>query len=203
MTEEIDYEKEAKKLLTALDDAIATGPWDKSVFLKAIGKKLREIRHDYKTKLGLKTEQELEAERHAQQVTTHASRSNQQCVYISLYNADGTNMEKWEKLLLAIERQIITRPVYRVETEIRALIRSKQNKRNEAYISVWIDKDKVLEPQHTKKVTDKLGHELMSLKDGAIKMDNIESFYHESGQYEVQKKSLVRVADMHFSEFLR
>ena len=127
-----------------------------------------------------------------------AERTGQQEVFISLYNADGGNLQKWAKLLQGVSRQVVTRPIYAQEKEICALIRSKLNKKNEAYLAVYIDRDDVIEMAEDKAPKDRLGHHLLVTKDGAIKLENVTRFIHESGQYILKDGQLIRQGDAQY-----
>ncbi|KGP62555.1 phosphoesterase [Legionella norrlandica] len=174
-----DEQKEA--ILKALNDAIEKGPWDKSNFLRAIGKKLVSIRDRFLRRIGASSQAKLRAESHL--ANRIALRSGQQEIYISLYSSDGSNLQSWEKILYSLPRQIISRPIYADEEDVKAILKTKENKQNEAYAAVYINQTDILPLSPDKAPVDKLGKTLLSLKDKSISLDNISRFVHISGVY--------------------
>lgn len=204
-----EQRKTARELLQAIDDTIETGPWDKSVFLGAIGKKLKEIRFNFKNRLLFLDPGFEEAEEHlvtsdnsapATPIAQPLPAEGQMEAFVSLYSADGSNIQKWEKILLALDKQIVTRPVYSTEKEVKTLIRSKPNRKNDAYAIFFLDKQDIISPRDGKAPLDRLGNPLLILKDTALKLSNITCFCHESGIYSFQHGVLSRTSDMDFMD---
>ncbi|CEG58047.1 Dot/Icm secretion system protein IcmQ [Legionella fallonii] len=174
-----DEQNEA--ILKALNEAIEHGPWDKSNFLKIIGKNLVEIRDDFVKQLGASSLQQIKAEAHL--ANRMALRSGQQEVYISLYCYEGSNMQSWERIVTNLPKQMISRPIYANEDDVKAIIKSKENKLNEAYVAIYINQSDILALPSDKLSVDKLGKTLLSLKDKSLNLDNISRFVHLSGVY--------------------
>nr|NKB47707.1 Dot/Icm secretion system protein IcmQ [Legionellales bacterium] len=193
----------SKLLLESLDKAIKEGPWARSTYLANLGKKLKE--HHYRIHQALT---ELEALEHplksqgggglAQRI---AQRAGQTQVFIALYNTDGTNLAKWEKLLMGLRTLSVSRPIYANEDDMRALVRSKPNKQNEAYAVAFIDSDKIIAMEEEVLPRDKLGHALLTLKDGAITPQQVVRFMHVSGHYLYKNNKLVRQGDIEYIDF--
>jgi len=193
--------KQLKHVLHVLNKAIQKGPWDKTVFLRATGKKLCELRDRFKAGLNLTPEEEaaLESGTTAESLeipTISQPQANQIQVYISLYNAAGNEIMNWERLLNSLGNSLITRPILKTEDDVRELIRSKVNKKNEAYVVAYIEDKDIIKPEGNDVPKDALGHELMMLKSGSIQLENIVRFVHTSGEYSFQKGRLVRVGDV-------
>lgn len=189
MSERLTDEQNAE-LLKALNKALEEGPWDKSNFLRIIGKNLLAIRDDYLARLGASTEQQLRAE--AQRANTMALRSSQQEIYVSLYTSEGTNIQNWERIIANLPKQTISRPIYASEEHLRESLKVKENKNNEAYVAIFINKDDVLEMSPDKTLKDRLGTPLLSLKDRSLNLDNLSRFVHVSGIYHYVKGHLIK-----------
>lgn len=185
-----DEQNEA--ILKALNDAIEKGPWEKSNFLKVIGKNLTEIRDGFLNQLGASSHAQLKAESHL--ANRIALRSGQQEIYVSLYSADGVNIQSWEKIVFNLPRQMISRPIYADEADIKALLKTKENKQNEAYVAIYINQFDILPLSADKAPVDKLGKTLLSLKDKTLNLDNISRFVHASGVYRYERGRLVKVS---------
>jgi|GEM_PF-803501 len=207
-----EQRKTAKSLLKALDDTIQKGPWEKTVFLSAIGKKLREIRTDFKNRLSFldpgfdefaSDEEEtasLESPKAQKSQAVKDPLPGYTQAFVSLYNADGMNIKKWEKLLLSLDKQVVTRPIYAEEKQIRALMRAKANRKNDAYTAFYVQEGDIIQPKDGHAPLDRLGNPLLILKDGALKIENITHFFHETGIYILEDKQLRRVGNMDYME---
>ena len=71
----------------------------------------------------------------------------------------------------------------------------KLHKRNEAYIAISIKTADIIAAPAEKIARDRLGHELLALRSGAINLDNIDRFMHVSGQYAFNASKLVHTGD--------
>lgn len=184
-----DEQNEA--ILRALNEAIDNGPWDKSSFLKVIGKNLNEIREGFLTQLGSISASQLKIESNL--ANRIALRSGQQEIYVSLYSSDGENLQSWEKIISNLPRQIISRPIYADEEDIKTAIKSKENKQNEAYVAIYINQTDILQLSPDKTAVDKLGKKLLTLKDRTINLDNISRFIHHGSLYKYDRNRLIKV----------
>lgn len=183
-------DEQSEAILKALNEAIETGPWDKSSFLKVIGKNLNEIRENFLNQLGTLSKSQLRAESHL--ANRIALRSGQQEVFVSLYSSDGQNIQSWERIVANLPRQMISRPIYADEEDVKAIIKIKENKNNEAYVAIYINQHDILPIGADKSSFDKLGKALMSLKDKTLSLDNISRFVHHSGVYRYDRGRLIK-----------
>jgi intracellular multiplication protein IcmQ len=190
MTERLTDEQNAE-ILAALNKAIEEGPWDKSNFLRIIGKNLISIRDNYLARLGASSEVQMRTDAHL--ANKMALRSSLQEIYISLYCFDGTNIQSWERIVVNLPRQTISRPIYASEESLNDLLKLKENKNNEAYVAIYINKDDLLSFPPDKVPKDKLGTPLLSLKDKSLNLDNLSRFVHISGIYQFTKGHLVKM----------
>lgn len=184
-----DEQNEA--LLQALSEAIDNGPWDKTSFLKVIGKNLNEIRDNFLTQLGSSNTAKLKTDSNL--ANRVALRSGQQEVYVSLYSSDGGNLQSWEKIIANLPRQMVSRPIYADEDDVKAAIKSKENKQNEAYVAIYINQTDILQIHPDKVSVDKLGKKLLTLKDKTLNLDNIARFIHHGIVYKYSKNRLVKI----------
>ncbi len=190
MKEEELSEDKSKAILESLDKAISDGPWDESNFLRVIGKKLREIRDRFANRIRLRSNESDKAVSHL--ANRIALRSGQREIFIALYSATGSNIQSWTHILANLPRQVTSRPVYANETDAKEAIGAKQNKLNEAYVSIYINTDDVLVTPEDKTPKDRLGKPLLSLKDRSIKIENINRLVHITGTYKYVGGRLIR-----------
>lgn len=183
-----DQQNEA--VLKALDEAIKNGTWDQSNFLRAIGKNLNEIRENFVNQMGSRTQAQIKADTHY--ANRMALRSGQQEIFVSLYSADGTNIQSWEKIVANLPRQMISRPIYADEEHLKSLIKMKENKQNEAYVAIFINQTDLISLPPDKALVDKLGNPLLTLKDKTLNVENISRFVHISGTYQFERGRLIK-----------
>ena len=168
-------------ILKALEDAIELGPWEASNFLRVIGKNLREIRDGFVNQLHAAGQEKSKNMPHL--ANRIALRSGQQEIFISLYSSDGENLQSWERILGSLPTQMISRPIYVNEEDVKALIRTKEHKINEAYVSIYISQNDILTLPPDKIPLDRLGKPLLTLKAKSIRLENINRFVHKTGTY--------------------
>lgn len=185
-----DQQNEA--IVNALDKAIEDGPWEQSNFLRAVGKNLNDIRENFVNQLSTRTKAQIQAETHL--AHRMALRTEQQEVYISLYSADGSNLQSWERIVANLPRQMISRPIYANEEHVKASIKAKENKLNEAYIAIYINKTDIIPLHPDKALSDKFGNALLTLKDKTLDLENISRFIHLSGVYQFNRGHLIKEA---------
>lgn len=190
MNERLSDEQNAR-ILKALNKAIEEGPWEKSNFLRMVGKNLTAIRDDFLTRLGAKSEHELKNE--SQLANKMALRSSQLEIFISLYSSDGINIQSWERIVANLPKQTISRPIYSNEENLKEVLKLKDNKNNEAYVAIFIDKQDILSLAPDKVPKDKLGTSLLSLKDRTLNLENISRFVHVTGSYQFLRGRLVKM----------
>lgn len=205
-----EQRKTARELLHALDDTIEKGPWDKSIFLGTIGKKLKDIRFNFKNRLRFLDPGFEETNNDESSVSIAANTNTTTAIpqptadqveaFVSLYNLDGASIQKWEKILQSLDKQVVTRPIYTTEQAARMAIRAKTVRKNDAYAAFYLNKSNIIAPKDGKPPTDRLGNPLLILKDTALKLENITRFCHESGVYLFRSNTLSRINDMNFME---
>lgn len=183
-------DEQSAAILKALNEAIETGPWEESSFLRVIGKNLQQIRDEFIGLLSNRNQAQLRAESNL--ANRVALRSGQQEVYISLYSADGSNIQSWEKIVTNLPRQMISRPIYADEENIKDILKIKEHKINEAYVAIYINKDDILSLGADKLPKDKLGNTLLNLKDKTLNLDNISRFVHVTGVYRFERGHLIK-----------
>lgn len=177
-------------ILKALEDAIAQGPWDESNFLKMIGKGLLEIQEKFLGELqgpGIKTLKET-----THQANQMAIRHGRREVFIGLYASEGSNIQAWERIVFNLPNQVTSRPIYANELDVQALIKTKANKENEAYVSIFIQETDILMVTPDKILVDRLGKPLLLLKNKSLNLDHIGRFVHASGTYHFAHGRLVK-----------
>jgi intracellular multiplication protein IcmQ len=184
-----------KRLVEILDEIIEKGHWENTLFLQATGKKLREFRERLKNELEFPTHLQSSDEAtfiHRYKSTRKAT-DESHLVFILIYCSEGSNVKQWENVISSLAAHSMTRPIYKNESDVQSVLRSKPNKQNDGYLALSISKNDI-SPHFTKKVpVDRYGNELVVLREGSIRQENIEYFIHLSGRYIYQNGKLIQV----------
>jgi len=169
-----------KKLIALLTQLLETGDWDASLFLQVSARQLKKLRSEL--------EQLLESVPEAQTITQQKSlgkpvEPGYREVYISLYQTDGKDLAKWQQTLTSLPELSMSRPVYGEEAHAKASIRAKKESSTEGYVTAHVKETDIIAAYAGKAETDRLGHALLTLKEVAVKLNNIVSFTHEGKCY--------------------
>lgn len=178
------------QLLEAIDKAIKEGNWDSSLFFRNILKQLLEIREHIAQTF-------TEAGDVAPSLTPvahyHAipdTKEGYERVYIALYQAEGGRLDRWFSTIKMLTIYSVSRPVYRSEAEIGEVIRTKKGK-SDAYVIAWVKQSDIIPSYSGSPLKDKWEHELLTLKEGSIKLENIVRFVHDEKNYYIHGEELV------------
>lgn len=181
-----------KKLIGLLDELLSACNWEATLFLKTASKRFKTLRDEAQrllietTGTGLSTQSTLKELEKAGHIKA----------YVSIYQADGINLQKWYNTLKALATYSIGRPVYRDEAQIKAAIHAKTDAQREAYVSVFIKEEEIVNLPSSHAAIDKLGHALMTLKMGAVKTENIIEFVHCQKRYHFSDDGLIYKSDV-------
>lgn len=196
-----ELKKNYLNILKKFNEAIEDAPWGDSIFLKAVRKKLIELRDQFKQEAHISEAdfEALEAAHHPGNTLIHqfAQQQGYTEIFVLLYNTDGTNLSRWEQLVHTIEKQAINRPIYANEASAQAAIRAATHKSNEAYLSVFAKTEDILKPS-AEVPKDRQGNPLILLRDRAIQKNNIHYFAHKSGLYYYLKEKLIWQKNVEF-----
>ena len=179
-------------IIRALDKLIAEGHWEGGLFFQAAGKQLRDLSAQLKEELQIDTDAQTAATEMKDLVKQHSGLVE---IFISVYNADGRNIGKWELVLSNLIKQLISRPIYKREKDIKDSINAKENPINDAYAVAYINEMDILTPSfRDKKPLDRYGHELLIIKENGLKPENITKLVHLTGEYTYHKGSLHKIS---------
>ena len=124
--------------------------------------------------------------------TNQDSIENRQLVYISVYSAEGKNLDTWQRVLLNLPKQYVSRPIYAKEEDAQYAARNKGLATNEGYVAIWVEKNDILSnSDQLFDLKDKFNHSLITLKDRAIDIKNMDYFWVNSNQYILKNSRLI------------
>jgi intracellular multiplication protein IcmQ len=169
------------------------GNWDGSLLYQAIGKKLRGFSEELKKELNIEPNDSIPVTP-TEMMDIIKQKSGLVEIYISVYCTEGRNLKKWELVLSNLLRQIVSRPIYKREKDIRDVIQSKENPFNDAYLVAYITEMDILKPSfRDKALLDRFGHELIRLKEASLKPENLTKLVHQTGEYSYRKGILTKL----------
>ncbi|QLH41365.1 MAG: Dot/Icm secretion system protein IcmQ [Coxiellaceae bacterium] len=181
-----------QKLVQVLDNLLATGNWETSLFLRTTAKQIQQLRAEAQQLL---TEVMTMTGTHKQSIDA-ADRPGHVKLYISLYQADGNNLQKWQTTLKALADYSVGRPIYKQEEHVKANIRAKNDMTREGYVVVWVSETDIIKLSNSQTATDRFGNPLITLKMGAVRLENILEFVHCQQRYQVYEGNLVLSEDL-------
>lgn len=171
--------KIGKELVSVLQNVLNQTGWESSLFLKTIYKKLQQLLSEAEEVIG-----ESEGENDA----GISGAKNQKIlkegfvqIYVLLYQFEGSKMQNWLYAIKNLLGHTTTRSAYKNEKEVQEFIRSKKQTDRYGYAIVNLHQSNIyiVDP----KPMDILNHELLTLKEGSITLDNIVGFVHGNKRY--------------------
>jgi len=180
--------KTPAELIKLVDDLINDIEWGDSAFFNSTRKKLEDFSTQLKEKYDIAGAKTTPTATIANRI---AQRSGMVEVYISLYSVAGNDVKAWQPIINSLDGQSVNRPMYKEEKDIIESIKSKQNKINDGYVAIFIRETDIIKKLDEIPL-DRMNHELLAVRQGAIDPDNISRFVHVSGQYRYENKTLVR-----------
>jgi intracellular multiplication protein IcmQ len=175
------------ELLTLFDKALADGNWEASLYFRTVGKRLRELRQCIIDEID--TEDKSKASRVSRSLAQ--PKEGYIKVYVSIYQADGANIDRWRSTVKSLADYSINRPIYRAQEHIEAILRAKTDIKREAYVIVHVKENSIIQQYPGRAMTDRFGNELITLKEGSVKLENIIEFVHEGKRYSIDHGEFV------------
>ncbi len=165
------------------------GDWQTGLFFRAANERWQTLEQQVQGSLvGLL--QAAAAAESRQKVQPKRSKNATMPIYIYLYQADGHNIRVWQQAIFSLSNQSVNRPIYKNEADVKQLIDSRSDPHNHAYVIVLIDENDVVQASRGKPRQDKYGHELLTLSERAIKLENIDQIVHITGRYRFENGAL-------------
>lgn len=186
MTQEELYELK-KRVLASFDKALIEGDWKSRTLFRAIGKQLHEFREQIENEI-LPESRETMGPSNLQQEC-----NNLKTIYVSLYQTEYRDLQRWMHCIKALTEYCITRPIYLEEAAIQQALRAKTDNLREAYVIAKVKPEHVIEEMNGQKMQDKWGNYLVRLKEHSLKLEHIKFFIHDNKHYSVIEGNLVLV----------
>ena len=173
-------------MITAIDNVLAAGDWESSLFLKNTIKPLKQLQAQ-----ALGVRRELLREQGLEEIPEYELKANEKKFFVSLYQADGHDLNKWAAQLGSIDSYMTGRPIYKNETDIQRAIRHKLLQTAEAYAVIVVDQSKVLGGQFATEKKDRNGYALVTIEVNIVKAKDVIEFVHSGARYHYHNQHLI------------
>ena len=168
-----------RSIITAIDHVMEGGDWSSSLFLKNTLKPLAAIKAEAEAEIA-----KLEAKADSKIAPVAPPAEHEVEVYISLFQSEGYNINKWAMQLRSLDRYTVGRPIYQNAADIEKRVRLRAANGNEAHVAVIIRKaDMQAADPFSPPLKDQFGHPLLQIKDVALRNGRITAFFHQGVRY--------------------
>lgn len=152
-----------------------------------VGDKFRFVR-DRLHALLEQLEKHLEATEVVAKVAGGTLEEDEVVVYVYLFNTQGLVLNSWLNMLTPklFYEYSVNRPAYTEKNYIEALIRSKTNKNQHAYLSVAAKKKDIQISETEKK--DIIGNPIVKIREGGLQFDRLVAFTHMEFDYTLNEE---------------
>ncbi len=174
-----------KKLIKLIDELLNSDDWNKGIYLQTISGKIKELRQEANALV-----EEIAGSENVGAVGAASKSTGFINIFVSLYQADAKNLMMWARTLKRINEFSTSRPVYRNEDSIKQLIRARPDPTKEGYAIVHVKETDLIKPYSGKQLADRFGNELLTIREGAIKSENISKFVHGVNVYKYENGEL-------------
>ncbi len=177
-------EKMAREIIDMITRLEQAGAWDDSPFLQNLIKPYRQMREELTQLL---QQSALDSEVTDKPVVAKAG---YRLIYVSLYQSQGRDLEKWLRMLKTLFAYTLSRPVYTQEAPIQEIMRAKVGQSTYAYAIGQVKEEDVLSTAEGERRKDQFGNELLVLAKDAVCFENLIEFVHLKKRYNITKKVL-------------
>jgi intracellular multiplication protein IcmQ len=174
--------EEVQKVQDIMNQLLAEKDWEQATYLKILREELQKIYSAFNV-LASQVYSQVNDEAQAQAELLNFDKTNFKLVYISVYSSEGVNLDSWQRILSNLPKQFITRAIYENEYDAQDAIKLAPVFANAAYVAIWVDKNLILSPEDFPPQFDKIGHQLINLRDRAVQLNKIEYFWNNMSKY--------------------
>lgn len=171
---EDDYRQFCEEIIEAAEQVLGSGNWGESLFLHNTLKPIKKI---YETALFLKKKLDGDTKKHFALELPE----NKIKLYVSLYQSNGYDYKQWIAQLASLGSYMVSRPIYKNESDVIKAIQLKLSQVSEAYVVVVVDPSRIIYDESRPR-KDRMGNTLVTLTP-AIKKENIIEFVHQGKRY--------------------
>lgn len=112
-------------------------------------------------------------------------------IFVSLYNTDGLNLNKWMAVIDNAIQSAASRSIYQNKADIEKMISNRESIDNEGYLTINISENDIINIAAESMKKDGLGINLMDVKENALSIKNIVYFTHRDSNYIIKEDKLI------------
>ena len=180
--------KKLKSIEEVLNRLIGHPVWDKTFILRASKKKIQNLLSEIEAEL-VQMDAKPKEEQHRQQLAFEPQTMRR--VYVFMFQSRDTSLNGWAKVIKMLNSSASGRPIYNDEKDVLKRLQALNNKVEAGYLSVLVDKDRVLNLPEERTLRDPDGVVLLSLENQAISAERIEYFYTIGKKFSYQNNELL------------
>ncbi|NBX84538.1 MAG: Dot/Icm secretion system protein IcmQ [Gammaproteobacteria bacterium] len=174
--------EEVQKVQDIMNQLLAEKDWEQATYLKILREELQKIYTTFNELAG-QVYSQVSEEAQAQAQLLNFDKTDYKLVYISVYSSEGVNLDAWQRIIINLPKQFITRAIYENEYDVQDAIKMAPIFANAAYVAIWVEKNLILSSEDFPPQFDKLGNQLINLRDRAVQLNKIDFFWNNMSKY--------------------
>lgn len=178
MSRDDDFIDKAAEARGSLDKLLKNEAWGKSFMLKKQKNKLAELLVSFDEALenirGGVSVPKIDAHQYDELAC------DESLIYITLYQASGKDLMRWQVAMHAIESCSFGRPIYEDESAARQIIKANGEGDSDGYVEVNVPSSSIIRSTPGRKMVDKLGQAVVNIRPGVLVSERIRAFVHHN-----------------------
>ena len=176
-----------QEIVNLVDRVLSIEGWEASLFLRNLMKPLIEAKEqaqDLLDQTGSVT---------SIQDTVMLLEADEQLLYMTLYQAQGHDLQAWAMQLRSIKHTMLGRPIYETEAAVEAKIRTKLDQSCDGYVVLRVKRASIIElTEGVRQSGSDIDHAIVMLEQGCLSVDNIVKFVYMKKTYELKQGKLIQ-----------
>ncbi len=175
-----------REIVALVDRVTAIEGWQSSLFLRNLMRPLTEAQEQAQAIL------DQSGQRTALETQVTELSTDEQLLYMTLYQAQGHDLSAWAMQLRSIKHTMLGRPIYDNEAAAQAGIRAKVDQSCDAYVVLRVKHSQVMAQSDASSSNDQAAaSRLVTLEHGCLSAANIEHFVYMKKTYRLEQGKLV------------
>ena len=178
----------SREIIAMSDRVLQIEGWEDSLFLRNVMKPLQEAKANAEAFI----EEHDDSIGHTHEDMARKIQSDEQMVYMTLYQTGASHHLDWLTQLNTIEKTLLGRPVYFDEHAARGMIRSKIDRSADAYIMLHLNSALIDSIKNEQENTDNNGFEFITLQPSMLTTEHIVELVYKDQRYFYMQGELIK-----------
>lgn len=170
------------EIIALVDRVLAIEGWQDSLFLRNLMKPLEQAKDEAQAILDSRSNKANVGIKQ-----NIAIAEDEVVLYMTLYQAQGYDLNAWSLQLRSIKHTMLGRPIYSDEESARTTIRSKVDQSRDAYVVLRVKREYMMNHAAPSAQFDRHNNKLVTLEQGAIATESILEFVYMNNRYHFTK----------------